>query len=141
MTPSTWVYVAAPVVAWVVAGSIKFAINSLLARRPAFDQIGYGGLPSTHMTIVSTMATLIAMREGMGSAAFGAAIALMAIVGIDALSLRRHIGLQARSINEILRERERPTPHRERIGHSLVELAAGVIVGIGCAAALHRLIP
>lgn len=139
--PSTWVYVAAPPIAWVIAGSIKFATNSIRARKAAFDQIGYGGLPSTHMTIVSTMAALIAMREGIGSAAFGAALALVAIVGIDALSLRRHIGLQARSINEMLRERERPTPHRERIGHSIIELGAGVLVGIATAAALHRFVP
>ena len=139
--PSTWVYVAAPAVAWVAAGSIKFAINSIRARKAAFDQIGYGGLPSTHMTIVSAVAALIAMREGMGSGAFGAALGLMAIVGIDALSLRRHIGLQARSINEMLREREQPTPHRERIGHSIIELGAGVIVGIATAGALHRFVP
>ena len=137
----SWVYVAAPPVAWVIAGSIKFVTNSIRARRAAFDQIGYGGLPSTHMTIVSTMAALIAMREGIGSGAFGAALALVAIVGIDALSLRRHIGLQARSINEMLRERERPTPHRERIGHSILELGAGVVVGIATAAALHRFVP
>ena len=139
--PSTWVYVAAPAIAWVTAGSIKFAINSIRSRQAAFDQIGYGGLPSTHMTIVSTVAALIAMREGMASGAFGAALGLMAIVGIDAMSLRRHIGLQARSINEMLRERERPTPHRERIGHSMIELGAGVVVGIATAAAVHRFIP
>lgn len=139
--PSTWVYIVAPAVAWVIAGSLKFATNSIRSRKPAFDEIGYGGLPSTHMTIVSTMAALIGIREGAGSAAFGASLALVAIVGIDALSLRRHIGLQARSINEMLRERDRPTPHRERIGHSIVELGAGVVVGIAVAAALNRLVP
>ena len=67
-------YLVTPFLAWPVAGVLKFLINSLRARRFAFDLIGYGGLPSNHSAIVSSMATLIALKEGIASLAFGIAI-------------------------------------------------------------------
>ena len=73
-------YALTPFLAWLVAGVLKFAINSFRARRLAFDLIGYGGLPSNHSAIVSSMATLIALKEGINSSSFGVAIALAFIV-------------------------------------------------------------
>jgi acid phosphatase family membrane protein YuiD len=40
-------YLLTPLLAWLTAGSVKFLMNSMRARRLAFDLIGYGGLPST----------------------------------------------------------------------------------------------
>ena len=60
----TWSYLLAPFAAWLAAGCLKFAINSLRAGKPAFGLIGYGGMPSNHSAIVSSMAALTALREG-----------------------------------------------------------------------------
>ncbi|CAI8825191.1 MULTISPECIES: divergent PAP2 family protein [Methylococcus] len=49
-----------PFLAWLTAGTLKFIVNSCRARRLAFGQIGYGGLPSNHSAIVSSTAALIA---------------------------------------------------------------------------------
>jgi len=49
---------------WLVAEILKFLINSYKARRLASDLIGYGGLPSNHAAIVSSIALLIAQKEG-----------------------------------------------------------------------------
>ena len=80
-------YLLTPFVAWLVAGSLKFAINSLRAGKLAFGLIGYGGLPSNHSAIVSSMAALIAFKEGIQHPAFGVAVALAFIVLLDANSL------------------------------------------------------
>ena len=64
----TWSYLLAPFAAWLAAGCLKFAINSLRAGKPAFGLIGYGGMPSNHSAIVSSMAALTALREGLDSA-------------------------------------------------------------------------
>lgn len=125
-------YLLTPFVAWLVAGSLKFAINSLRAGKLAFGLIGYGGLPSNHSAIVSSMAALIAFKEGIQHPAFGVAIALAFIVLLDANSLRRQIGKQAQAINQLAREANttKASPLRERIGHTKLELAAGIMVGV-----------
>lgn len=122
-------YAITPFFTWLLAGCTKFAVNSIRARKFALDQIGYGGLPSNHSAIVSSVAALIAIREGIGHPAFGVAIALAFIVVLDANSLRQQIGKQAQAINR-LNNGTTADPLRERMGHTRVEIAAGITVGI-----------
>lgn len=119
-------YLVTPFAAWLTAGCSKFAINSLRSRRLTFDLIGYGGMPSNHSAIVGSMAVLIALREGVDTPAFGVALTLAYIVLLDANSLRRQVGLQAERLN-LLSIGARPL--RERVGHSRLEIAAGLLVG------------
>lgn len=130
-------YLLTPFLAWLVAGVLKFTINSIRAGKPAFGLIGYGGLPSNHSAIVSSMAALIALREGIGHPAFGVALTLAFIVMLDANSLRRQIGKQAEAINALTRQQGQPTQLRERIGHTRLEIAAGILVGIAVAALVN----
>jgi len=124
-------YLLTPFLAWLVAGILKFLINSLRARRFAFDLIGYGGLPSNHSAIVSSIATLIALQEGINSPAFGVAIALAFIVILDASSLRRQVGKHAVAINKLNSQDGGSLLFlRERIGHTLPEIFAGIITGV-----------
>ena len=123
-------YAFTPFLAWLVAGILKFLINSLRAHRFAFDLIGYGGLPSNHSAIVSSIATLIALNEGVNSPAFGIAIALAFIVMLDASSLRRQVGKHAIAINKLnVLISGAPLFLRERIGHTRVEIFAGMVTG------------
>lgn len=123
-------YALTPFLAWLVAGVCKFLINSARARQWAFGQIGYGGLPSNHSAIVSSMAALVAFREGIGHPAFGVAVTLAFIVMLDANSLRRQVGRQAQAINLLMAVAEDHQPLRERMGHTRIEIAAGIVVGI-----------
>lgn len=127
----TWSYLLAPFAAWLAAGCLKFAINSLRAGKPAFGLIGYGGMPSNHSAIVSSMAALTALREGLDSAAFGVALTLAFIVMLDAASLRRQVGRHAQALNELRSEEKARL--RERMGHTPFEIAGGIAVG--CAVA------
>lgn len=124
-------YALTPFVAWLLAGCSKFAINSLRAKRLAFDLIGYGGMPSNHSAIVSSMAVLIALKEGIAHPAFGVAVTLAFIVLLDASSLRKQVGLHAQAINIL--SGDQVTPLRERMGHSRGEILAGLLVGAGSA--------
>jgi len=132
-------YALTPFLAWLVAGILKFTVNSIKHRKLAFGLIGYGGLPSNHSAIVSSMAALIALREGVEHPAFGVAATLAFIVMLDASSLRRQVGKHAEAINKLATHSENHHALRERMGHSRVEIAAGVLVGIAVAAAVHRL--
>lgn len=128
-------YLITPLAAWLVAGCLKFAINTLKAGKPAFGLIGYGGLPSNHSAIVSSTAMLVALREGLGHPAFGVALTLAFIVMLDAASLRRQVGRHAEAINRLRGADEKPL--RERMGHTRVEIAAGIVTGCAVAWGVH----
>jgi acid phosphatase family membrane protein YuiD len=123
-------YAITPFLAWFTAGTLKFIINSCRARRLAFGQIGYGGLPSNHSAIVSSTAALIAFREGMSHPAFGVAVTIAFVVIMDANSLRRQVGKHATAINRLAGLDKDTEPLRERMGHTTFEITAGILIGI-----------
>ncbi|MES2164345.1 MAG: divergent PAP2 family protein [Pseudomonadota bacterium] len=132
-------YLVTPLITWITVGPIKFLINSAKARKWAFNLVGNGGFPSNHSAVVSSMATLIALREGIGHPAFGVAVTLCFIVIIDANSLRQHVGKQAAAINRLAKEDGGHTWLRERMGHTLVEIGGGLCTGIAIAHAIHAI--
>jgi len=125
------IYLITPVLTWMVVGPIKFLISSVRYRRWAFDLVGNGGFPSNHSAVVSSMATLIALREGMDNPAFGVAVTLAFIVMIDANSLRQHVGRHAVTLNRLHEGKEDYVMLRERMGHTRFEIAGGILTGIG----------
>jgi len=132
-------YLITPLLTWLVVGPIKFLINSARQRRWAFNLVGNGGFPSNHSAVVSSMATLIALREGMDHPAFGVAVTLAFIVMIDANSLRQHVGRQASAINRIASAAAGHTQLRERMGHTLIEISGGICTGIAMGFAIYHL--
>lgn len=123
-----YIYLITPFVAWLVAGITKFIVNSIKAKQLAFGLIGYGGLPSNHSAIVSSMVFLIAFKEGVAHPAFGVAITVAFIVLLDANSLRQQVGKHAKAINQLQTDHA-IKPLRERMGHTKVEILAGILVG------------
>jgi acid phosphatase family membrane protein YuiD len=114
-----------------VVGPIKFLITSARQRRWAFNLVGNGGFPSNHSAVVTSMATLIALREGTGHPAFGVAVTLAFVVMIDANSLRQHVGRHAAALNRLAAGDSAHQRLRERMGHTLVEIGGGIATGIG----------
>ena len=129
-------YAVTPFLAWLVAGILKFTINSIKAQQMAFGLIGYGGLPSNHSAIVSSMATLIALKAGVGHPAFGVAITVAFVVMLDANSLRREVGKHAIVINQLVSSDPARTNLRERMGHTRFEIVTGILVGSVVAASV-----
>ena len=133
-------YALTPFLAWLIAGVSKFITNSIKAKQLAFGLIGYGGLPSNHSAIVSSMAALIALKEGIGHPAFGVAVTLAFIVMLDANSLRRQVGKHAEAINKLVAGASEHQALRERMGHTRLEIVAGIAVGIAVAAAVNTIL-
>jgi acid phosphatase family membrane protein YuiD len=115
--------------AYLLAGATKFAVNSIKTRRLAFDQIGLGGLPSTHTAIVSAPAWLLVMTGQTQSEMFALALALVAVVVIDAMDLRRKL----EKVHAVLKQEFPQAPAaqalREKVGHRPIEIVAGLAVG------------
>ena len=132
-------YLVTPLITWITVGPIKFLINSIKARQWAFNLVGNGGFPSNHSAVVSSMATLIALREGIGHPAFGVAVTLCFIVIIDANSLRQHVGRQAAAINRLADGKAGHKTLRERMGHTVVEIIGGLCTGVIIGHVVHAI--
>lgn len=126
---SYYSYLITPFLAWLVAGCLKFIINSIKAKQLAFGLIGYGGMPSNHSAIVSSMVALITFKDGIDVPAFGVALTLAFIVMLDANSLRRAVGKHAVEINKLAKNDPEYQLLRERMGHTKLEILGGVSVG------------
>ena len=133
-------YLVTPLLTWLVVGPLKFLINSIRTRQWAFGLIGNGGFPSNHSAVVTSMATLIALREGIGEPAFGVAVTLGLIVIIDANSLRQHVGKHAAALNRLAGGESVHGLLRERMGHTLVEIGGGICTGVLIALGIYSLL-
>ena len=117
-------YILLPFVAWLVSGSLKFLVNEI--RYGAGRKlIGYGGLPSTHATIISSAVFALGFSRGFETPEFSLGLAVMLLFIMDAHGLRRKIGDHAKVLNRLQREEIL----RERMGHSALEIFCGVILG------------
>ncbi|MEK3760707.1 divergent PAP2 family protein [Paenibacillus sp. FSL P4-0338] len=121
-------YCFVPFVAWLVAGSLKYLINRFRFGKAAHSYIGNGGFPSNHTTVITTITWLIGFNEGFNSPIFGLGIAVIMIVIFDATGLRRYVGNHARTINAL--NQDSTEKHRERIGHTRIEVLGGLSLGI-----------
>ncbi|MDR2101425.1 MAG: divergent PAP2 family protein [Treponema sp.] len=136
----------ASVSSWFMAQLIKAVIILLNGRkrnpREILETIAWrtGGMPSSHAALVSSMATSVAFREGLGSNLFTVAFWVALIVMRDSMGVRRSCGLQARTLNLLGRNTADKLdidyhPVKEIHGHAPLEVAVGALLGIFMAAA------
>ena len=120
------VYILLPFVSWIVAGCIKFFINYLRHGSEAKSLIGYGGFPSTHTTIMSSVVFFAGFKNGFNTPLFSLGLGALLVLVIDAHGLRRKVGEHAQVLN-MLQDNKLL---RERIGHSWKEIFGGLVLGI-----------
>ena len=125
-------YIVLPFAAWVIAGCLKFAVNYLRHGGKARMMIGYGGFPSTHTTVLSSVVFLVGFSEGFCTPVFSLGLGALVILIIDAHGMRRKIGQQAEVINRLQHKLygDDYEPLRERMGHSWFEICGGLAFGL-----------
>jgi uncharacterized protein len=121
---------------WTVASVLKIVVNWHRTRRVDFHYLtSLGGMPSAHSAMVSALTTSVGLREGFGSTIFVVALAFSIVIMFDASTVRRAAGLQATLLNQIVEvvRKEHHLPReklREILGHTRVEVFAGLLVGV-----------
>lgn len=132
-----------PILVALIAQVIKLSIDGIKGNLNWPHMFAdYGGMPSSHMALVSALATVVALREGLDSAAFGVSLVLLLVVLRDATGFRSEIGKNAVLTNNIAKEVFPKNPEilvRERIGHMPLEAAVGLVLGAVLAALLYWL--
>jgi acid phosphatase family membrane protein YuiD len=126
----------ASALAWVIAQILKFFLELLFRRRINFRMLTtMGGMPSSHSAAVSSLATGVAVAEGLGTPIFALALWFAIVTMYDAAGIRRAASIQARIVNQIIEELFQGHPIsdvklRELLGHTPIEVIAGMALGI-----------
>jgi len=130
-----------PLCSWAIAQLLKVIV--VLLQKKQLDVryfVVSGGMPSSHSSFVSALASAVAFSEGLGSVAFGISLIFALVVMYDAAGIRHSVGQQAVVLNRILREigERRPAKvlgrdFRELVGHTPFQVVVGGLLGIGTA--------
>ena len=135
-------------IGWLVAQTAKVLIAFLKKEFRPERLVGGGGMPSSHSSTVTALCVSTAYYYGGGGYEFVMALFFSFIVIYDALGVRLETGREAEILNR-LRERDieegreplHERPLREKIGHNLIEIIAGIIVGAITAVIICQVIP
>ena len=84
-----------------------------------------GGMPSTHSAFVTSLLIVVWNKIGLESPEFAIAFCLACIVWYDAVVTRRVQGEQGKYLNYL----QHATRFAERLGHSALEVFAGILFG------------
>jgi uncharacterized protein len=125
----------AAVVGWFLAQTIKAVILTFQQKKFRFDLYSLpGGFPSSHSASITAMAVSIGMMYGFDSALFAISAVLAFFFIYDAKVIRGAAGKQAQSLNILIEAYNESSDDdmekvKERLGHSILEILGGIIIG------------
>ena len=123
-------------IAWGLAQMIKVPIEYLRTRRWNWALLfSVGGMPSSHSALVACTAHAIGLHLGFDSPLYALALVVAVVVTYDATGIRRQAGIHAEIINTMINELAAGHPLkgeelREILGHTPIQVLAGVLLGI-----------
>lgn len=141
-------YLITTLSSWFIAQVLKVIIHSIINKKFDISRLyGDGGMPSGHSATVSSLAMITGLTVGFDTFEFAIAFVLALIVCHDATGVRRETGKQALLLNEIIKSFEvfstKKLPEvmlKEFVGHTPVQVFAGILVGIANAMILQFLV-
>ena len=131
-------YLLVPVMSWGIAQILKAIINLGVTRKWDFERLfGDGGMPSGHSATVSSLATYCALSIGPDSVEFAISMILAIIVCHDATGVRQEAGKHAMLIDQIInsfddiyKEKIPEIKLKKFVGHTFMQVFAGVVIGV-----------
>ncbi len=122
--------------AWFVAQLIKLVIEIIKVRKIDISLLySSGGMPSSHSSFVTSLATSVGFTNGFDSVEFAICFVLSSVVMYDATGVRQEAGKQAEVLNKFLQNIENHGINidknlKELIGHTPIQVIAGATLGI-----------
>ncbi len=129
------------VCSWIIAQILKGLTGVFKLKKFTLTEFffGTGGMPSSHTAAVVGVVTASVVKCGFDSPEFAISAVLAMIVMRDAMGMRREVGRHAKALNKIFEElakakNDPEMTHKalgELVGHTPLQVFAGVFVGIG----------
>ena len=129
-------FILVPMAVWFFIQLFKLIYDLVTTKKFNFKRIlGAGGMPSSHSAVVTSLATMIGINQGVGSPIFAISAIFAFVVMYDACGVRRAAGKQAKILNEIvntpgLSDLEVSEKLQEALGHTPVQVGVGALIGI-----------
>lgn len=133
---------------WLYAQLLKTVIYCVIHKEFRLERmVGDGGMPSGHSATVTSLAVITALVCGPGSVEFAISALLATIVCHDATGVRRETEKQAFLINELVDAFEEvfddqipEVKLKKFVGHTPVQVTAGVLLGAANAVLMYFLL-
>lgn len=133
---------------WFVAQILKTVLHAVINKQWDWKRlVGDGGMPSGHSATVTAIALMLGLVYGFDSAIFALGAILAVIVCHDATGVRMETQKQAYLINELVKafselsEDKLPEVKLKKfVGHSPIQVMAGILLGIVNALIMHALL-
>lgn len=94
-------------------------------------------MPSGHTAIVASLATIIALIDGVYSPLFALSFVFASVVITDAVGLRTYLGQHGKTLNVLVKDLkedeflDRTYPKQlEHIGHTPLQVFIGALIGV-----------
>ena len=121
---------------WLIAQGLKPPVEYIITRKWRWSALlSAGGMPSSHSALMVSAGLGVGLFHGFDSPLFALAVAITMIVVYDAAGVRRQAGMHAERINVLFDEllsghmwSEKEL--REVLGHSPLEVAGGILLGL-----------
>lgn len=129
-------YLIVPFAVWFFIQLFKLIYDLVTTKKFNFKRIlGAGGMPSSHSAVVTSLATMIGLNQGIDSPIFAISVIFAFVVMYDASGVRRAAGKQAKILNEIVQTPglsgiEVTEKLQEALGHTPTQVIVGAFIGI-----------
>ena len=131
-------YIIIPLIAVALCQTLKFIVEAVTNHKVSLIRLldGAGGIPSSHSTVTSTLATMIGLDYGFNTPIFAVSLLLCLVVMYDAMGIRYETEKQAKIINKITKEIKMDNltgelkELKEEVGHKPIEVLCGLLLGI-----------
>lgn len=132
---------------WFYAQVLKTILFSIINKKVNWGRLfGDGGMPSGHSATVTSVSVLTGLVCGAGSVEFAISFILAIIVCHDATGVRRETEKQAFIITELVKAFEElgedklpEVKLKKFVGHTPIQVAAGMILGVVNAVIMYLL--
>ncbi|MBO5716367.1 MAG: divergent PAP2 family protein [Clostridia bacterium] len=130
---------------WFASQTMKIFTHAIIYREWDLKRFfGDGGMPSSHSTTVTALTVFAGLNYGFSSFQFAVCMVFTMIVCRDAVGVRLETGKQAMIINELKNllsnEKIKEIKLKEFVGHTPVQVFAGIVVGIIVALVMNLII-
>jgi acid phosphatase family membrane protein YuiD len=121
---------------WFIAQVLKIPMEYLRSRKWLWAMFfAAGGMPSSHSALMVSGTLATGLYYGFDNPTFALGVAITMIVTYDAAGVRRQAGMHAERINVLFDELLHghlwsEEELREVIGHTPLEVAGGILLGL-----------
>ncbi|MCY3804308.1 MAG: divergent PAP2 family protein [Candidatus Saccharibacteria bacterium] len=130
---SDYIYIVVATGGWITAQLIKIILSLRQDGLNWYDLLTSGGMPSSHVSLVTSVALLVGLDQGFDSTIFGLALTVWGVVVYDSMGVRRATGENTktlRQIAEILKLGDQKKAYSLALGHSPSQVFGGFMVGL-----------